>query len=211
MTRVSLSILILFLLVLGTFSLPGGHQTPGATYPAKTRQAGVSRAPTLGIDCGLGAREAVLNGTGYPVAPSENGAFETLSSCTWIGDVALTGGGTADGTNEPLVSDQDEAFSTTSPKIGGGFTADVVYLQNGTSTMNGFDITLSWNPSILRSVGFDNSGTNWAVLSPFTALQTIDNVAGQAHLLQLAFAHYGSNFTLFRLRFDVIGIGTTGL
>src|SRR3989442_14089137 len=101
MTRVSLSILILFLLVLGTFSLPGGHQTPGATYPAKTRQAAVSRAPTLGVDCGLGAREAVLNGTGYLVAPSENGAFETLSSCTWIGDFALIGCLAADRAVEP--------------------------------------------------------------------------------------------------------------
>ena len=211
MTRVSLSILILFLLVLGTFSLPGGHQTPGATYPAKTRQAGVSRAPTLGIDCGLGAREAVLNGTGYPVAPSENGAFETLSSCTWIGDVALTGGGTADGTNEPLVSDQDESFGTVSPQIGGGFTADIVYLQNATSTLNGFDIFVSWNPSILHAVMIDQGGTNWGALSPFNAVQTVDNTVGQAHLVQLVFASYGQNFTLFRIRFDVVGIGSTGL
>jgi PKD domain len=166
---------------------------------------------SLGFDCGLGTTSAVINGTGYPVAPSENGVFENLTRCDWIGDVALTGGGTADGTNEPLVADQDETFSTVSGAIGGGFTADVIYLQNATSTMNGFDITVSWNPSILRAAQIDQTGTNWGALSPFTVVQSTDNTVGHLHLLQVAFQNFGLNFTLFKIRFDVIGIGSTGL
>jgi len=117
----------------------------------------------------------------------------------------------SDKTTEPLVSDQDETFSTISTAIGGGFTADVVYIQNGTSTMNGFEIFVSWNPSILHAVMFDQGGTPWAALSHFNAVETIDNSVGQAHMLQLVFAHYGGNFVLFRLRFDVVGVGSTGL
>ena len=208
MTRVSLSILILFLLILGTFSTLGGRS--GATNPVKTLQAGVSRLPTLGIDCGLGAREAVLNGTSFPVAPSENGAYETRNSCTWIGDIGNYTG-LADKTAEPLVSDQDETFSTISPRIGGGFTADIVYLQNGTSTLNGFDVYLAWNPTVLHAVTIDQGGTNWEALTPFTAANIIDSTVGRAHLVQVVFASYAANFTFFRMRFDVVGIGSTGL
>ena len=187
------------------------HPSGEASGPRPTVQVPLSKETSLGFDCGLGTTLAVVNGTGFPVAPSENGAFENVTSCKWIGDVALSGGGTADGTTEPLVADQDETFSAVSPKIGGGFTADVVYLQNGTSRMNGFDITVSWNPSILRAVRFDNAGTNWGALAPFTVAQTIDNTGGHAHLVQLVFQHFGLNFTLFRIRFDIVGIGTSGL
>jgi len=210
MTRVSLSILILFLLIVGTFSPLGGRQILGTSDPARIRQDTISQPPVLGIDCGLGAREAVLNGAGYPVAPSENGAYETRSSCTWIGDIGNYSG-PVDKTTEPLVSDQDETFNTVSPTIGGGFTADIVYLQNGTSTTNGFDITVSWNPSILHGVMIDQGGTNWAATSPFIVTQMINNTAGQAHVVEVVFAQWGLNFTFFRIRFDVVGIGSTGL
>jgi len=174
----------------------------------------ISNPPELGFDCGLGAKEAVLNGTGFPVAPSENGAFETSGTCTWVGDVGYYQTMTAaDNTTEPLVSDQDEFFNTISAKIGGGFTADIVYLQNSTrgDNTNGFDITVSWNPSILHAEMIDQGGTNWGALSPFKTVNTIDNTVGQAHVVQFVFAAYGSNFTFFRLRFDVVGVGTTGL
>src|SRR5262252_6492815 len=48
----------------------------------------------LGIDCGLGTTSQVNNATSFPVAPSENGASEILTSCQWAGDVS----GVADGT-----------------------------------------------------------------------------------------------------------------
>jgi PKD repeat protein len=211
MNRMSLSIFIILLLTLGTFSTIGSHQTPGTASATKTRQAGLGRLPQLGIDCGLGAAEATLNGTSFPVAPSENGAFQTRNSCTWIGDIGNYTG-LADNTIEPLVSDQDEMFSLLSPNIGGGFTADMVYLQNGTSLMSGFDITVSYNPSILRAVKIDQSGLPWNALSPFTALSTIDNSQGLARLAQVILGSpFGANFTLFRIRFDVIGVGVTAL
>src|SRR6266568_1821066 len=139
-----------------------GHRTPAQLppFPQETK---------IGIGCGLGSTAAALNGTTFPVAPSETGAFETLPNCTWVGDVGTHSGAASDGTTEPLVTDQDETFSTISTKIGGGFTADIVYLQNATSTVNGFDITVSWNTNVLRAVEFDQSGLPWFAQGPFTA------------------------------------------
>ncbi len=212
MTRVSLSILILFLLTVGTFSALEGHQTPSSADPVRPHQAGVSGSPIIGIDCGLGSKEAVLNSTGFPVAPSEIGAFETRNSCTWIGDVALSGGGTTDGTTEPLVSDQDGTFGIVSPLVGGGFTADIVYLQDSVGTVNGFDITVSWNTKVLHAVRFDQGSLPWFAQHPFTAaVGGINNSAGTARLLQVVGTQLPGNFTFFRIRFDVIGVGNTAL
>jgi len=213
--NVGLLLTVSMILLLTTLSLafPAMSNTGLSSVPRRIVQPAISKLPTLGFDCGLGAKEAVLNGTGFPVAPSENGAFETSSSCTWAGDVGyhLTNS-PFDNTTEPLVADQDETFTTVSPKIGGGFTADIVYLQNSTSTMVGFDITVAWNPGILRAVMFDQGGTNWKALAPFTAPTSgINNAVGQARLAQVVFAHYGLNFTFFRIRFDIVGIGSTGL
>lgn len=204
---------VFMILVLATLSLALPASNNGQSNIARrTIQPPVSGLPKLGFDCGLGAKEAVVNGTGFPVAPSETGTFQTLSSCTWIGDVGnYTTGFPSDKTTEPLVSDQDETFSTVSLNIGGGFTADIVYLQNATSAMNGFDIFVSWNPSILHAVMFDQGGLPWAALPGFSASKTIDNTVGRAHLAQFVFASYTSNFVLFRLRFDIIGIGNAAL
>ncbi len=195
--------------------------------PLSITQAGPTKLPTLGIDCGLGAKEAVVNNSGYPVAPFETGpppGWTLKSACNWIGDVGATALPPGDTTTEPLVSDQDEAYSPSNPsaicvpapgtmncgKIGGGFTADIVYLQNSTSKTNGFDITVSWNPNILRAQTIDQGGTNWGALAPFVT-KSIDNTIGRLRTVQVIFANYGLNFTFFRIRFDVIGIGSTGL
>ncbi len=182
-----------------------GHRTPAQLppFPQETK---------IGIDCGLGSTAAALNGTTFPVAPSETGAFETLPNCTWVGDVGTHSGAASDGTTEPLVTDQDETFSTISTKIGGGFTADIVYLQNATSTVNGFDITVSWNTKVLRAVEFDQGGLPWLSQGPFTSgISGIDNKAGTARLLQVIGTQLPGNFTFFRIRFDVVGIGNTAL
>jgi PKD repeat protein len=199
------------------------NNSNGSHSPASVYQAGPSKPPKLGIDCGLGSKEAVLNPSSVPVAPSENpspssGAFQTRSSCTWIGDIANYTG-TPDKTLEPLVTDQDELFSTSCGlvpvsdclRIGGGFTANIVYLQNGTSTLNGFDITVSYNASILHAAEFDQGGLGpWA--TAFMAVSTIDNTLGQARLGQvLVTSPLASNFTLFRIRFDVVGVGVSPL
>src|SRR5438094_263238 len=156
--NLGLLITVSMIVILTTLSLasPAFSNIGLSNVARRTIQPSVPNLPKLGIDCGLGAKEAVVNGTGFPVAPSENGVFQTSSSCTWIGDVGnYTTMAPSDKTTEPLVSDQDETFSTVSPQIGGGFTADVVYIQNATSAMNGFDIFVSWNPNILHAVMFD--------------------------------------------------------
>ena len=140
------------------------------------------------------------------------GTFEILPSCTWIGDLALSVPAAAsDGTTEPLVTDQDETFNTVSTAIGGGFTADMVYLQTATSITNGFDITINWNPKVLRMALFDQGGLPWNTNNPFTGVFALDNSVGQLHVVQVIFSALGGDFVFFRLRFDVIGIGSSGL
>ncbi len=190
---------------------PGNH----SLNPNPIKQP-VTGRPQLGFDCGLGTVEAVANATGIPVSNSENGAFQTLPSCTWIGDAGQTVSTAYDGTNEPLVSDQDELLSTIpgSPggaSIGGGFTADVVYIQNATSTTNGFDLTINWNPKVIQLAKFEQGGLPWTSNNPFTGVFALDNTVGQLHVVQVIFSALGGDFIFFHLRFDVVGVGSTGL
>ncbi|HEX4919705.1 MAG TPA: PKD domain-containing protein, partial [Candidatus Bathyarchaeia archaeon] len=164
----------------------------------------------LGIDCGLGSTIAAPNSTGAPLAPSElNPAAATLQSrCTWIGDVS----GAGDGSNEPLVSDQDESLSLTSAGIGGGFTAVVYVIQNSSAIVNGFDLQLTWNTQVLRAVAFDQTNEpTWTPNVLLSAVKTIDNANGVAELAQVISGTAGGNLTLFRMRFDVVGVGVTNL
>ncbi len=133
----NLLILAVLLILAGvpTALLVSSHSGSNHSLTPSPIKQPVTGDPQIGIDCGLGATQAVLNGTGYPVASSETGAFQTLPNCTWVGDLGITAGLANDGTNEPLVTDQDETFTTVNPAIGGGFTADIVYLQNATSTV----------------------------------------------------------------------------
>jgi hypothetical protein len=171
--------------------------------------------PQLGFDCGLGTTQAVVNATFFPVASSETGTMGNKAQCNWIGDVGASGQppAPADTTTEPLVSDQDETYSVVSPKIGGGFTADIVYLQTATSTINGFDLAVTWNPAVLRGIAFDQGGLGpFGTGNPFTAISTIDNTAGRAELGQVILGSpLGGDFILFRIRFDVVGVGNTAL
>src|SRR5438105_2558225 len=209
-----LIVTIAILLMIGSSTI-AGHQSPLYSSPSSTRQTVTpslaSRIDQLGIDCGLGSTVAAVNGTGFAVAPTETGTAELLNRCTWIGDVGQSGLGsalgTSDGSTEPLVSDQDEA----SPG-GGGFTANVVILQNATSSVNGFDLQVQWSPAVLRMVEFDQSGVLSNCGSAFTAISTIDNVNGIAELGQVVLGTpIGGNLTLFRIRFDVVGVGVTNL
>ncbi len=192
---------------LAYFHSSGSH----SLNPAQVKQPSTAPDPQLGFDCGVGTTLAVLNGTSFPVAPSENGAFEIVPSCTWIGDAGQTATAANDGTTEPLVTDQDELLSTISPAIGGGFTADVVYLQNATSTTNGFDITINWNPKVIQLAKFEQAGLLWNSNNPFTGVFALDNTVGQLHVVQVTFAAFGGDWVFFRLRFDVVGVGNSGL
>src|SRR6266704_3955925 len=210
----NLLILAVLLILAGvpTALLVSSHSGSNHSLTPSPIKQPVTGDPQIGIDCGLGATQAVLNGTGYPVASSETGAFQTLPNCTWVGDLGITAGLANDGTNEPLVTDQDETFTTVNTVIGGGFTVDIVYLQNATSTVNGFDITVSWNTNVLRAVEFDQSGLPWFAQGPFTAsVSGIDNKAGTARLEQVIGPQLPGDFVFFRIRFDVVGVGTSGL
>src|SRR5215831_7465058 len=213
MPRIALSILILFLLSAGTATTLFGNSSFMGQDPNAVRQAPPSNNTRVGFDCGLGTTSAVTNSTGFPVAPIElNGGSSGLQSrCNWIGDAGQTVSGSNDGTVEPLVNDQDESLSLLSPGIGGGFTANVVVFQNSTSTMNGFDLRVIWNTAVLRLVGFDQTGLVWKSSLLLTPVQTIDNSIGVAELAQVISGTVSNNLTIFRLRFDIVGVGQSTL
>ncbi|MBO0887711.1 PKD domain-containing protein, partial [Candidatus Bathyarchaeota archaeon] len=191
-----------------SFKLDNSSTIPNAISPS------ISGVAQVGFDCGLGTTQAVLNGTSFPVAPSENTppSPEILTSCSWIGDAGKTVTTTSDGTPEPLVTDQDETLgSLVSPNIGGGFTADVLVRTNSTTQINGFDLQVRWNPKVLRAVEFDQGGLAWKSVVLVTAVQTIDNTNGVAELAQVIQGLLGGDVVIFRLRFDVIGAGVSNL
>jgi hypothetical protein len=198
--------------LIGSHSL--NHST--STSPIRAPQNPATPNDLVGFDCATGASQAVLNATSFPVADGETGTTNVGQltvdpKCTWVGDLGAFAG-VPDGTTEPLVADQDESFSTVSAEIGGGFTANIVLIQNATSVVDGFDLTFSYDPSVVRAVTIDQGGlAPWGTNS-FTAVASIDNVAGQVHMTQVIFGSpLPGNFTLFRVRFDVVGVGSTAL
>src|SRR4029077_16197075 len=62
-------------------------------------------------------------------------------------------------------------------------------------------------------VKFDQTGLFWSTLGTFTPTSpTIDNVVGQARFPQIITSSpIGGDLILFRMRFDVIGVGVTPL
>ncbi|HZY46604.1 MAG TPA: cohesin domain-containing protein [Candidatus Bathyarchaeia archaeon] len=201
-------------------SLAGNHSLNDKT-PVRTPQAGFSGFATLGFDCGYGSNEAPANATGIA---SPDGATNTGnagnptfdSQCTWAGSADIPLGGTQ---LQPLVSDNPSLATCGcfAPSRGGGFTAEIVFIQNSTTLINGFDITVSWDPKILQFVEFDQGGLPWFGGNSFTATNIFDNGLGSAELSQAILsppaplALLAGNQTLFRMRFDVVGIGRTAL
>ncbi len=137
-----------------------------------------------------GSNEAVYNATGYPgpdgALATGNAGTPTLdTSCTWAGSPDIAAGGTQ---LQPLVSDNPTVAVGTSccnaPSRGGGFSAEVVLIQNATTVINGYDITVSWNPIVLNAVEFDQTGLPFFGGNSFSATSVIDNTAGSAELSQ---------------------------
>jgi hypothetical protein len=208
--RANSSWFILLLLALSSLSFFTIHMI----RPAHAQPTG--GAPFLGIDCGLGSTQAVLNATGFPVG---DGTID--NSCTWIGDVDRTGSmlGTSDGTLEPLVSDNPESLPA---GTGGGFTAEVrLNGINSSFSIIAFDISISYDARYLKAVAFDQNGLPFGgpacPASPvciFTvpSARVLDNTHGVAHLAQTMIGgNVSTDVTLFRVRFDVIGIGSSPL
>ncbi len=152
--------------------------------------------PILGIDCGYGSRQAVLDPvSGLPVG---DGLLDT--SCTWAGDVD------GDGAFDPLVGDNPTFFAG---GAGGGFTAEIL-AQGLPASVNGFDITLSYDARFLDAVKFDQTGLPFN--GAFTVQSTIDHANGVVRLAQVLLAgSVSGNVILFKLRFDVVGVGTSPL
>lgn len=175
----------------------------------------------LGIDCGYGSIQAVMNATGYPGPDGTDNTGKALlptldRNCDWAGSPDIPFGGTQ---LQPLVTDNPTQTlgpsCCSSPTKGGGFTADIPYVQGGPdSNVGSFDVTVSWDPKILSAVEFDQGGLVWSGGNAFTATNTIDNSVGNAELSQALIVSpstVSGNLTLFRIRFDVVGIGKTGL
>src|SRR6266568_5870965 len=204
-------------------SMTSNNSLNHVTTPSPITQAGFTGKAQLGIDCGYGSNEAVYNATGFPgpdfATSSGNAGNPTLdTSCTWAGSPDIAAGGTQ---LQPLVSDNPTVAVGTSccnaPSRGGGFSAEVVLIQNATTVINGYDITVSWNPIVLNAVEFDQTGLPFFGGNSFSATSIIDNSAGSADLSQAILSPpaptstLSGDVTLFRLRFDVVGIGKTGL
>lgn len=223
------SLRILLIVVLVASSIPIalygttllGNHFQNANTPASIKQPPFNGVAMLGIDCGYGSNEAMFNATSYPAPDGAqstgNAGNPTLdSSCSWAGGPDLPVGGTQ---LQPLVSDNptSASCSCSSPSKGGGFTAEVVFIQNSSYVINGFDVTIGWDTKILNAVEFDQGGLPWFDGNSFSTTSTIDNTVGIAELSQALLsppaptATLMGNVTLFRIRFDVVGIGITPL
>jgi len=175
----------------------------------------------LGIDCALGASADAPNLFPTPISTKDSdGVID--SNCQWTGDVD-SDTHTPFPTFDPLTSDPVNL----TPQIGGGFIADIMF-TNMNVTVNGFDITLNYDPHVLDMVAFDQSGLTFGgnvgcpVANPnctLTLASSMDRVNGVIRLAQVVSSiRVGpggdvnvNSVTLFRLRFDVVGAGYSSI
>jgi len=187
----------------------------------------------LGFDCAYGASadgvpfpSSIISTSPY-TSQDTDGTLETRCQATELADV--------DGFAHPLVS--DNPGGTQPPGSGGGITVDVVII-NLNQLINGFDITVGYDTRVLNAVAVDQSGLPFggntacpgSPPSPCT-LQTansIDQINGVVRVAQALLGQKlgpGSAFCnttgdpdcngptqeLFRIRFDIVGAGSSGL
>src|SRR6267143_641409 len=217
--RFRTAIAVLLILMAGLVAGgPLNHLLGGSLPMIHPVYAALGPANNLGIDCALGSSADAPNPFPTPIATKDSdGVID--SNCQWAGDVDADPVATLD----PLTSDSPEALS---PQIGGGFITDVIF-TNMNVTINGFDITVNYDPHILDFVAFDQSGLTFGgnvgcpSSNPQCTLQlaaSADHVNGVVRLAQVVLGlHIGPNgdtgninsVALFRLRFDVVGAGFT--
>ena len=214
--RIVIIALVILLISLSTSVLPALLRSgfPGVHPVAAANNA-------LGVVCGYGASTP---GLAFPTPiQAKDGDTTTLnSSCEWAGDID------GDGAFDPLVADNPSLL----PGAGGGFIADIV-VTNLNTIINGFDLTISYNTTVLNAVSVDQSGLTFggnvgclgggSCTLDTTPGNPIDNTAGTVRLVQALLATTlgpgGScntvalpscaspNQELFRIRFDVVGTG----
>src|SRR5439155_15892471 len=134
--------------------------------------------------------------------PDFDGTLDSSCQATYLGDT--------DGVIHPLVEDNPTTLTAGS---GGGLTIDVVASLNSTTTINGFDISVQYDPHVLNGAVFDPSGLIWGGANlpvgafVLTLAKTFDNVNGVARVAQVLVGapQQGGASELFRVRFDVVG------
>src|SRR5207253_4897536 len=133
-----------------------------------------------------------------------DGTLDSSCLATYLADT---------GALEPLASDNPAVVA---PGSGGGLTIDVVASLNATTTINGFDISVQYDPHYLNGVIIDQSGLIWggnglpAGAFVLTLAKTLDNVNGVARVAQVLVGAPQQSGTseLFRVRFDLVGANT---
>src|SRR5437667_874953 len=163
----------------------------------------------LGLDCAYGSN---LEGSAFPTSittsapysgPDFDGTLDSSCQATYLGDT--------DGVIHPLVEDNPTAIVAAG--AGGGLTIDVVASLNSTTTINGFDISVKYDPHFVNAVVVDQSGLIWGGTGlpvgafVLTLAKTIDNVNGVARVAQVLVGapQQGGSSELFRVRFDLVG------
>ncbi|TMI55022.1 PKD domain-containing protein, partial [Candidatus Bathyarchaeota archaeon] len=166
----------------------------------------------LGLDCAYGSN---LEGSAFPTSittsapysgPDFDGTLDSSCQATYLGDT--------DGVIHPLVEDNPTAIVAAG--AGGGLTIDVVASLNSTTTINGFDISVKYDPHFVNAVVVDQSGLIWGGTGlpvgafVLTLAKTIDNVNGIARVAQVLVGapQQGGSSELFRVRFDLVGAST---
>src|SRR6266568_1705573 len=93
---------------------------------------------------------------------------------------------------------------------GGGGVLDINAGDTGTTPpqVNGFDITFTFDPTVVSIVAVDQSGTGWT--TALVLAKTVDNVGGNFRLAEVLLGgSVSSSGPLFRIDFDVVGVGVS--
>ncbi len=93
---------------------------------------------------------------------------------------------------------------------GGGGVLDINAGDTVTTPpqVNGFDITFTFDPTVMSIVAVDQSGTGWT--TALVLAKTVDNVGGNFRLAEVLLGgSVSSSGPLFRIDFDVVGVGVS--
>src|SRR2546425_3530410 len=174
--------------------------------------------PVLGIDCALGNSADSPNPFPTPIATKDSDG---------VIDEACLSTGHYDG-DTPCSFSPFDSLGSDSPELAaaglGGCVIFNVRYTNGNNTINAFDISVGYNPAVLDFVAFDQSGLLFGgnvgcpISNPNCTLGLSNLVDRQNGVVRLAQAIEGvttggspNSVTLFRMRFDVVGSGSSGL